>query len=240
VPGSGQVYITGLSDRQEWTFRCLIACCRSVRRLLNGLDYCTRFELPNNFSLLSGAGMTRQERRQTARTTMERHAYINIEPNNGGIVLNVSDGGLCFHSFDPVKPNGTVRFWFSDQNQRIEAAGTVTWTDETQKGGLRFTEMPAEAREKIREWISQPAAALPATPGSAPVSSLRGGPASRDPKDLSNATAPFAPVPSGSIPVQLSGFSRGLATGLVISALVFCVFLFNGYRREFGEWLIKL
>ncbi len=171
---------------------------------------------------------------------MERHAYINIEPNNGGIVLNVSDGGLCFHSFDPVKPNGTVRFWFSDQNQRIEAGGMVAWTDETQKGGLQFTEMPAEAREKIREWISHPAAALPANPGTVPVSSLRGGAASRDPKDLSNATVFFAPVPAESMPRQLSGFSRGLATGLVISALVVCVFSFYGYRREFGEWLIQL
>jgi len=61
------------------------------------------------------------ERRQTPRTTIETHAYINIEPNNGGIVLNVSSGGLCFHSFDPVKRNGTIRFWFSDHNQRIDA-----------------------------------------------------------------------------------------------------------------------
>jgi PilZ domain/SPOR domain len=172
---------------------------------------------------------------------MERHAYINIEPNNGGIVLNVSDGGLCFHSFDPVKPNGTVRLWFSDQSQRIEAAGAVAWTDETQKGGLRFTEMPAEARERIREWISHPAASLPANPGSIPVSALREGAASDDPKDVSDATAPFLPVSPGErMPIRMSGFSRGLATGLVISALVVCVFLFNGYRREFGEWLIKL
>ena len=89
---------------------------------------------------------------------MERHAYINIEPDNGGIVLNVSEGGLCFHSYDPVKSignNGKIRFWFSDQNQRIEADGTLAWTDETQKGGLRFTALPAEAREKIRDWINQ-------------------------------------------------------------------------------------
>ena len=104
--------------------------------------------------------MTALDRRQTPRTTMARHAYINIEPNNGGIVLNVSDGGICFHSFDPVPPNGTIRFWFSDNNQRIEATGAVTWRDETQKGGLRFTDLPTEARDKIRNWMSQPGALL--------------------------------------------------------------------------------
>src|ERR1700731_3042622 len=100
--------------------------------------------------------MTGPERRQTPRTTMDKHAYINIEPNNGGIVLNVSDGGLCFHSFDPVRKNGTIRFWFSQQNQRIEADADLAWTDATQKGGLRFTALPDEAREQIRKWISQP------------------------------------------------------------------------------------
>src|SRR4029077_8260162 len=133
-------------------FRRAVTCCRSVRRSLNGLDCCTRFELPINFSRLSGAAMTRPERRQAARTTMERHAYINIEPNNGGIVLNVSDGGLCFHSFDPVKRNGPIRFWFSDHHQRIEAAAELAWMDETQKGGLRFRALPAEAREQINKW----------------------------------------------------------------------------------------
>src|SRR5579864_5875586 len=113
--------------------------------------------------------MTGPERRHTPRTTLEKHAYVNIEPNNGGIVLNVSDGGLCFHSFDPVPANGTIRFWFSDNGHRIEADGTLAWTDETQKGGLRFAALPAEAREKIRGWMSQPGPPLANDVGSAPA-----------------------------------------------------------------------
>jgi len=169
---------------------------------------------------------------------MERHAYINIEPDNGGIVLNVSDGGLCFHSYDPIKPNGNngkIRFWFSDQNQRIEADGTLAWTDETQKGGLRFTALPAEAREKIRDWINQPSTPLPADSGSA-ATSPRTVPAF-------NGSWNTKATPSSAearVPIQLSGFSRGLATGLMVSVLVAGGFLFNGYRREVGVWLIHL
>jgi hypothetical protein len=180
---------------------------------------------------------------------MNRHAYINIEPNNGGIVLNVSDGGLCFHSFDPVQRNGTIRFWFSDHNQRIEADGTLVWSDETQKGGLRFTAVPAEAREKLREWIGHPAMpslsdSMVARPQPASVPST--GP-QRETKIVAGYSAPLAVVsPESEMPRPVngvsgvSGFSRGLATGLLVSALVVAVFSFNNYRREVGESLIRL
>jgi hypothetical protein len=168
---------------------------------------------------------------------MERHAYINIEPDNGGIVLNVSEGGLCFHSYDPVKSNGNngkIRFWFSDQNQRIEADGTLAWTDETQKGGLRFTALPAEAREKIRDWINQSATPVPGDAGSAATSrSVPPFDGSWNTKAKSGSTDPR-------VRIQLNGFSRGLATGLMVSVLVAGGFLFNGYRREVGVWLIHL
>jgi len=180
------------------------------------------------------------ERRQNPRTTMEKHAYINIEPNNGGIVLNVSEGGLCFHAFDPVHRNGTIRFWFSDNHQRIEADGTLAWTDETQKGGLRFTALPAEAREKIVDWMSHPTTALAAEEGSAPA-----GPRPRALPALSSTrpdmeAAPGGPVPASQVARPLSGFSRGLATGLLVSVVVVAAFLFQSYRREIGESLIQL
>jgi hypothetical protein len=36
----GPVYITALSESHDRTFRRVVTCCRSVRRLLNGLDCC--------------------------------------------------------------------------------------------------------------------------------------------------------------------------------------------------------
>jgi len=186
------------------------------------------------------------ERRQTPRTTMERHAYINIEPNNGGIVLNVSSGGLCFHSFDPVKRNGTIRFWFSDHDQRIEADGELAWMDETQKGGLRFLALPPEAREQIRNWLSQPRMPLDAdgvsTPSVPPPRAFTGLGASRpDAKAAPSGYAPLAVVsPEARVAAPLSGFSGGLATGLLVAALVAAAFLFHNYRREFGELLIRV
>jgi hypothetical protein len=176
---------------------------------------------------------------------MDRHAYINIEPNNGGIVLNVSEGGLCFHSFDPVPHNGTIRFWFSDQNQRIEADAALAWTDETQKGGLRFTTMPEEARERIRSWMSQLSATLSpeASTSADPSPRLFPIPKDRRPDERTVFAGPAPPArisQQSKVAMPLSGFSRGLATGLAVSVFVVVIFLFQSYRHEFGESLIQL
>ena len=91
------------------------------------------------------------ERRQLPRTAIDRLAYIHIEPDNGGIVLNLSDEGLCFHSFAPVERNGLFRFSLLEHNRRISVSGQLAWTDEIQKiGGVRFTTFRRHNRPRIR------------------------------------------------------------------------------------------
>jgi len=171
---------------------------------------------------------------------MEKHAYINIEPNNGGIVLNVSEAGLCFHSYDPVPKNGTIRLWFSDNGQRIEADATLAWIDETQKGGLRFVALPADARERIRRWMNPAGMPPVAEAGSAPAGP-RPVPALISPPEAKAAPAASAVMPPEmKVAIPLSGFSKGLVTGLLISSVVAGAVLFHAYRREFGEELIQL
>jgi cell division protein FtsN len=186
------------------------------------------------------------ERRQDIRTTVNRLAYINLESNNGAIVLNVSKGGLCFHSVDPVRRSETIRFWFLDHNHRIEGDGRLAWMDETNKtGGLEFTTLPAEARAQIHDWITQPAA--PRTPGGKPT----------QPHSTPTELPTLSPSPlnrnagrDNSVPREVrsanlkaralwSGFSGGLVFGILVSALVAGAFLLHAYRREFGNSLIR-
>jgi hypothetical protein len=189
--------------------------------------------------------VTGPERRQVERTTLNSVVYINFGSNNGGIVLNVSEGGLCFHSFAPVQRNGKIRFWFSEHKRTIEADGELAWTDKTQKtGGLRFTAIPAEGREQIRIWTSQPAMRLAAEKASArPVPAPSSFPDfTASPPDTNvvpgSSVLPAAGSPERKIPSSLTGFSRGLATGLLVSALVAVPFLLHNYRRQLGESLI--
>jgi hypothetical protein len=188
--------------------------------------------------------MPENERRQTPRTTMERLAYINIEPNNGGIVLNVSDQGLCFHSIAPVVRNGKLRFSLLEHNRKIEADGELVWMDDGQKvGGVRFSALPGEARAQIQSWITEPAGPFSDDePSSTPTAST---PALHVFSDRWTATAP-APAAVSSVPIAaasakhrfLGGFSGGLAIGLGVAVLVAVGFLFHLFRHQVGESLI--
>ena len=187
--------------------------------------------------------MLKPERRQSPRMTLEALDYISLDPGNGGIVLNVSDGGLCFHAVAPVQGTGTIRFWFSAEGRRIEADGELVWTDATRKtGGLRFTAVPAKAREQMRIWMVQltaqrksvePVAAPHALPG---FSSSR--PSTNPEPD--ECAPPDVLSPKEKPPTLSGGFYRGLAAGIVISAFVAGAGLFHAYRRQFGESLIRL
>lgn len=193
------------------------------------------------------APMMQRERRQTPRMTVERLAYINLDPDNGGIILNVSEGGLCFNSPAPLQQTGTIHFWFLEGNNRIEGDGELAWTDETQKrGGLRFTNLPPEACEQIRSWISQPGIPLSVEENAAPSLPL--------PREIPGFSAYLpeisaardrsarleTPSPKTQAFRLLSGFSGGLVTGLLVSTLLAAAFLLHSYRRQLGESFIHL
>lgn len=191
--------------------------------------------------------MSTLERRQVSRTTMERLAYIHIDPNNGGIVLNVSGEGLCFHSMALVERNGPLRFSLLEQNRRIAACGELAWTDKTRKvAGVRFAALTAEAREQIHNWISQPAAPREEQPVSTLGSALlKAFPRFRVHRPVPNTDSEKSFALASAllrvrVGMRLSGFSRGLATGLFVSALLGSIFLLYANRREFGESLIHL
>jgi PilZ domain len=100
------------------------------------------------------------DRRQQFRRVPDRFAFLQLEGDDGGAVLNVSEGGLGFSAFAPVEQEGPIHFWFSlNLNERISAWGQVAWTNDTKKqGGLRFTRLSERASRQIREWISRPLA----------------------------------------------------------------------------------
>lgn len=97
------------------------------------------------------------DRRQKLRIVPKELAFLQLEWDDGGTVLDVSEGGLGFETFAPVNSNGPVHFWFSlNLRDRIEAWGEVVWTNAAKKcGGLRFLRLSEEARAQIRRWMTE-------------------------------------------------------------------------------------
>ena len=115
--------------------------------------------------------MISQERRKSPRITVDRLAYINIEPDNGGVVLNVSSGGLSFLSVAPVERNRPLRFSLSEYKRSITACGELVWTDEVRtSGGLRFTTLSSsEARNQLSNWLKHAVGLDEMKPSTSPV-----------------------------------------------------------------------
>jgi hypothetical protein len=119
---------------------------------------------------MNEASVKAADRRQSPRTKLVEIAYIGMGPENGGLVLDVSDGGLSFHAVAPVKPAETLHFLLSLRgHSRIEGSGQVVWTNETRTVcGLKFTSLSDGAREHLNNWTKQ--ARMPAAARGKPLS----------------------------------------------------------------------
>ena len=96
------------------------------------------------------------ERRVHLRKPLHELAYLSLPSNNGGVLTDISEGGLGFHAIGPVE-DGPLHIRFAiDSAERIIAVGELAWRDASGKiGGLRFTRLPDGVREKIRAWAAQ-------------------------------------------------------------------------------------
>jgi hypothetical protein len=196
--------------------------------------------------------MKAADRRQAARTKLVEIAYIGMGPENGGLVLDVSDGGLSFHSVAPVHPADKVHFLLSLRgHSRIEGAGEVVWTN--QMGtvcGLKFTSLSAGALEHLNNWTNQSrmAQSAPASPrAKAMAPALK--PASAAPSAISAApdagrslakTAPVFAIPPAAVARTEANVSEsvagmrwqspfffGAAFGVLAAALAVVAFLYG-------------
>ncbi len=187
--------------------------------------------------------MMTSERRLSPRIALKNLAYVNLEPDNGGILIDISEGGICIRSAVPIQPSSMIRFWFSLDNHRIEASGRLTWTDSARRrGGLRFTHLSTTARKEISDWISQHS--LPATVNdqhapSPPSPTLIAGQRSTL-AALQNSAMLAAQASVAHSPRSYASFSGGLVSGILISTLVAALFLLQTHRRELGQSLVHL
>jgi TonB family protein len=98
-----------------------------------------------------------ENRRLHARRRFDQLTYATFGPGNGGILLNISEGGLSFQGVGTVSKDQYIRLNFKlpGMNTHIEATGQVAWsTDSGKGGGLRFPDLPEETRQRVKEWIA--------------------------------------------------------------------------------------
>jgi cell division protein FtsN len=98
----------------------------------------------------------RQGERSIVRRRPQQLVYLDLGKENGGVVLNLSEHGCGFQAITPVKC-GETRFGFQiNGGRRIAGGAEVVWADDAGvMGGLRFLNLPPEARREIRVWLEE-------------------------------------------------------------------------------------
>jgi TPR repeat protein len=107
------------------------------------------------------------ERRQSPRKRFQHLLYVELEPANGGMVLNFSEHGFGFRAVKRVRPNQEVKFAFNlDEKRRLEGRGRLEWTDKDGRvAGLQFTDVSEEFCAEMRSWLSTSQAYAGQPPG---------------------------------------------------------------------------
>jgi PilZ domain-containing protein len=102
-----------------------------------------------------------QNKRAIVRRRTQQLVYLELGRENGGVMLNLSEEGCGFQAITPVKC-GESRFGFQiNGGRRIAGDAEITWADESGvMGGLRFINLPPEARKEIRSWLEETSAPM--------------------------------------------------------------------------------
>jgi len=97
-----------------------------------------------------------QERRRSPRFPFIASAEVHEENNGSRLSARVSDisaMGCYVDTINPL-PNGTsVRVKIFSETQSFEAAATVAYSHAHLGMGLRFSEVPPNSLNVLREWL---------------------------------------------------------------------------------------
>src|ERR1700733_95503 len=105
----------------------------------------------------SGEPLEDLDRRTHARRPVPSLAYVDLGENNGGVILNIGEGGIALTSAAPLYPGvpTQMRFQLPGSNDWLEASGEIARISDSKKeAGLRFVNLSENARRRIKNWVS--------------------------------------------------------------------------------------
>ncbi|HWF39493.1 MAG TPA: TonB family protein [Candidatus Acidoferrales bacterium] len=96
------------------------------------------------------------DRRVHPRVAIRSVAYVELDDDNGGLILNVSEGGISVQSAEMIVGErfSRIRFRLPKSENWIEAGGKLVWLGKSRKeAGIQFLDLSDDARQHIQTWI---------------------------------------------------------------------------------------
>lgn len=95
-------------------------------------------------------------RRLEVRYSLAGISYVDLGEDNGGVILNICEGGVSLQSVYPLSENRFLRLRFKlpGSNVWIKVNGQIVWLSESKKhAGICFMDMEESVRTAIRNWL---------------------------------------------------------------------------------------
>jgi hypothetical protein len=111
------------------------------------------------------------ERRRCLRQIVHAPAFASFDGVSGGMILDLSEEGLSMQMGDPIaghvddalelerKLPVRVELDLPEPARHVQTTGYIAWADALGRAGVRFSELPEEARQRLNEWLTINAAA---------------------------------------------------------------------------------
>lgn len=96
------------------------------------------------------------ERRSCVRHKINGPAFASFDGVTGGMILDLSDHGLSMQTIAPLDRDRHLhlRLDLPDCEPPIETTGYIAWADALGRAGVRFSELPEDARLRLDHWLA--------------------------------------------------------------------------------------
>jgi hypothetical protein len=97
------------------------------------------------------------ERRHCLRQKVNTPAFASFDGVTGGMILDLSEEGMAMQTLAPLESHSRFPLHISlgEPAAYLETTGYVAWADALGRAGVRFSDLPEEARARLREWLTQ-------------------------------------------------------------------------------------
>ena len=97
------------------------------------------------------------ERRRSLRQKVNTPAFASFDGATGGMILDLSEEGMSMRTLAPLEEHsrGLLHISLGEPAVYLETTGYVAWADALGRAGVRFSDLPDEARERLRQWLTQ-------------------------------------------------------------------------------------
>lgn len=96
------------------------------------------------------------ERRACLRHKVHGPVFASFDGVTGGMILDLSEQGLSMQTGMGLQADERIRLRLDlpDSDANLETTGYVAWADALGRAGVRFSELPLEARQRLDRWLA--------------------------------------------------------------------------------------